>query len=377
MSESLSTPLLVGVEEEFLLIDAVTGAPTPRIAAIMPNAVALAGDQAQEELHQAQIEHATTACDSLADLRRELVALRRKFVDAAAREGSLVVASGTYPGPMGDDGRRITSKDRYRALAEANSIIAREQLICGCHIHVSVSSPEQAIAIMNRIRAWLPFLLALSSNSPFWEGEDTGFSSYRTEVWARWPTSGPPGYFRSLAEYHSLLDQLVAAEVILDKKMAYWDVRPSENFPTIEIRVNDVMSRIDDVVAVAGIARALVATCDRASGPMEDYRWELLRAANWRAARSGLSGALMSPLDGSTRPATEAIAHLLRHIAPVLDERGEREEVDALTGAILGRGNGATRQRGAYGRRQQISDVIESVTLAPDGHPTGGGLNRG
>jgi glutamate---cysteine ligase / carboxylate-amine ligase len=363
------TPLLVGVEEEFLLVDAETGAPTPRISDVMPKAAALAGDQAQEELHQAQIEHATIACDSLADLRHDLVALRQKFVRAAAAEGSLVVASGTYPGHMGEEGRLITSKTRYQALAAANSILAREQLICGCHIHVSVSSAARVITIMNRLRAWLPYLLALSGNSPFWEGEDTGFSSYRTEVWARWPTSGPPGYFASIGEYEELLEQLVAANVIIDKKMAYWDVRPSENFPTIEIRVNDVMSRIDDVVAVAGIVRALVATCDRESGPDEDYRWELLRAANWRAARSGLEADLLSPVAGSTRPAGEAIKHLLSQIAPVLDERGEREEIEALTAAILGRGNGATRQRAAYRLRHQIDDVIESVTLGPDGHP--------
>jgi carboxylate-amine ligase len=188
-------------------------------------------------------------------------------------------------------------------------------------------------------------------------------------VWARWPTSGPPGYFGSHREYEELLEQLVAAEIIIDKKMAYWDVRPSENFPTIEIRANDVMARVDDVVAVAGIVRGLVATCDSASGPVDDYRWELLRAANWRAARSGLTGKLLSPVDGSTRPATEAIGHLLSQIAPALDQRGEREEVEALTGAILGRGNGATRQRAAYRRSQQINDVIGSVTLESDGHP--------
>ena len=371
MSDSPSTALLVGVEEEFLLVDAETGAPTPRISDVMPKAAALAGDQAQEELHQAQIEHATTACDSLADLRSELVALRRSFAHAAAAEGSLVVVSGTYPGHMGHEGQLITSTDRYQALAAANSILAREQLICGCHIHVSVPSPERAINVMNRIRAWLPFLLALSANSPFWEEEDTGFSSYRTEVWTRWPTSGPPGYFASHGELKALLDQLVAAEVILDKKMAYWDVRPSENFPTIEIRVNDVMSRVDDVVAVAGIVRALVAICAQESGPVEDYRWELLRAANWRAARSGLAGDLLSPVDGSTRPAAEAIRHLLSRIAPVLEERGEREEIEELTAAIVGRGNGATLQRAAYGRRHRIVDVIESVTLGSDGHPGG------
>jgi glutamate---cysteine ligase / carboxylate-amine ligase len=361
--------LLVGVEEEFILIDAETKWPTPRIANVMPAATSLAGDQAQEELHQAQIEHATSPCDSLDQLRTELIELRAKFVQAARSEGALVVAAGTFPGQMGEGGRRITAKDRYQEMARANSILAHEQLICGCHIHVSITSPERAISVMNRIRAWLPYISALSANSPFWEGEDTGFASYRTEIWSRWPTSGPPGYFETLGDYERLLEQLVESEVILDKKMAYWDVRPSEAFPTIEIRVNDVMSRIDDIVAVTGIVRGLVAACDEETEPVKEFRWELLRAANWRAARSGLSSTLLSPVDGLARPAREAIEELLAHIAPVLDRRNESAEVGALTRAILNRGNGATRQRAAFERRNQIVDVIDAVTLQDDGHP--------
>jgi carboxylate-amine ligase len=368
-SDRSSEPLLVGVEEEFLLVDAETGEPTPRIAEVISEATALAGDQAQEELHQAQIEHATSACDSLADLRRELVDLRRKFVRAAASKGTLVVASGTYPGHMGDAGRLITTKKRYEAMAEANSMVAREQLICGCHIHVSVDQPEHAIAVMNRIRAWLPYLLALSANSPFWEGEDTGFDSYRAEVWARWPTSGPPGYFSSHQEYQQLLEELVDAEIILDKKMAYWDVRPSEAFPTIEIRINDVMTRVDDVVALAGIVRGLVASCDETTSSVDAYRWELLRAATWRAARSGLSSTLLSPVDGRARRAKDAIGEMLDCIAPVLERRGELAEIRSLTGAILERGNGSARQRQAFDRNHRIADVVESATLGADGQP--------
>jgi carboxylate-amine ligase len=368
-SDRSSEPLLVGVEEEFLLVDAETGEPTPRIAEVISDATALAGDQAQEELHQAQIEHATSACDSLADLRRELVDLRRKFVRAAASKGTLVVASGTYPGDMGDAGRLITTKKRYEAMAEANSMVAREQLICGCHIHVSVDQPEHAIAVMNRIRAWLPYLLALSANSPFWEGEDTGFDSYRAEVWARWPTSGPPGYFSSHQEYQQLLEELVDAEIILDKKMAYWDVRPSEAFPTIEIRINDVMTRVDDVVALAGIVRGLVASCDETTSSVDAYRWELLRAATWRAARSGLSSTLLSPVDGRAHRAKDAIGEMLDCIAPVLERRGELAEIRSLTGAILERGNGSARQRQAFDRNHRIADVVESATLGADGQP--------
>jgi carboxylate-amine ligase len=247
--------------------------------------------------------------------------------------------------------------------------LAQEQLICGCHMHVSVANPERAISVMNRIRAWLPSIAALSANSPFWEGEDTGFASYRTEIWSRWPTSGPPGYFETLGDYERLLEQLVEAEVILDKKMAYWDVRPSEAFPTIEIRVNDVMSRVDDIVAVAGIVRALVATCDEETEPVHEFRWELLRAANWRAARSGLTGTLLSPVDGLAQPAHAAIEELLAYVGPVLERRNELVEVSALTRDILDRGNGATRQRAAFERRNEIVDVIDAVTLQADGHP--------
>jgi glutamate---cysteine ligase / carboxylate-amine ligase len=365
--------LLVGVEEEFILVDAETRRPTPRIARIMPAAGALAGDQAQEELHQAQIEHATSPCDTLAELRSELIDLRAKFVQAAQSEGALVLATGTFPGEMGEGGRLITAKGRYEEMARANSMLAREQLICGCHIHVSIGSSERAIPVMNKIRAWLPYVLALSANSPFWEGEDTGFASYRTEIWSRWPTSGPPGYFTTLGEYEGLLDQLVDAEVILDKKMAYWDVRPSEAFPTIEIRVNDVMSQVDDIVAVAGIVRGLVAACQDDSNPIQEFRWELLRAANWRAARSGLSATLLSPLDGVARPADQAIAEMLGYIAPLLEQRNEFEEVSALTRAILLRGNGSVRQRVAFERQNRIEDVIDSVTLGTDGHPRGPG----
>jgi carboxylate-amine ligase len=357
----------IGVEEEFLLIDAETRAPTPRIGDVLPGAVALAGDRAQEELHQAQIEHATAPCRSLADLRRELLDLRGMFVRAAASHGALVVASGTYPGQMGTDGQLITRGDRYGELADANAMVAREQLICGCHIHVSVSSPDRAIGIMNHIRAWLPYLLALSANSPFWEGDDTGFASYRTEVWARWPTSGSPHPFESLEEYRAVVQQLVSAGIIIDAKMAYWDVRPSESFPTLEIRVNDVMAEVDDVVAVAGLARALVVMCEREGVAAPRYRWELLRGASWLAARSGLSGSLLSPLDGTTKPAGLAVEDLLRYVTPALDESGELEEIRALTMALVHRGNGAARQRAAWARRGRIDDVIESVTLGVNG----------
>ena len=355
--------VLVGVEEEFLLVDESTLWPAPRIAAVIGDAEALMGDKAQPELHRAQIESATVPCGSLDELRRELEDLRSKLVQAAALHGAAVVASGSYPSAMGTSGRLVTDNDRYGDMLEANALLVREQLICGCHIHVSVPDPEQVIVVMNRIRRWLPVLLALSANSPFWNGEDTGFASFRTEVWARWPTAGPPGTFADRNEYQQVLNQLVEAGVILDAGMAYWDARPSQRFPTLEIRIADVMPSVDDVVLVAALARALVEWCSDAGPEAEPLRPELLRAANWRAARSGLSGDLIDPLTASVQPARQATDRLLERLRPYLDERGDYGCVAALVDELFRRGNGAARQRGAFNQNHRTSDVIEALRL--------------
>ena len=190
--------IMIGVEEEFLLVDSSSGRPAPRIDRVIERAEELAEDQAQEELHRAQIELASSPCQSLGALRTDLLGLRQKLVAAAASHGCSVVASGTYPGSMGSAGRSITPEERYREMERNNPMLAREQLICGCHIHVTAADPITKMRTMNAIRRRLPVLLALSSNSPFWEGVDTGFASYRTEIWARWPTAGPIGEFSSV-----------------------------------------------------------------------------------------------------------------------------------------------------------------------------------
>jgi carboxylate-amine ligase len=360
--------VLVGVEEEFLLVDAESRAPAPRIAHVIRDAERLAGDQAQAELHRSQIEIASSPARTLEDLRHDLADLRAKVAVAAGIHGCSVVASGTYPQPMGGRGRLITSGRRYETIAQDNDLLADEQLICGCHIHVSVPDPEVAIRTMNRIRRWLPILLAMSANSPYWEGEDTGFCSFRTEVWSRWPTAGPIGAFESPDEYRALLDQLVGAGVILDSGMAYWDVRPSQRFPTLEIRISDVMPTVDDAVAVAGVARALVAWAMADDAPAgtdgsATVRPELLRAAGWRAAHDGLSGDLMDPLDGSVLPAHRAVEQLLFLLGPTMRELGDDQLLVDLVRTLLERGSGADRQRAVYGTSHDLVRVIDALTL--------------
>jgi carboxylate-amine ligase len=267
---------------------------------------------------------------------------------------------------MGMAGQLITAEDRYRDMARANAVLAREQLICGCHIHVSTEGPNQAIAIMNRVRRWLPTLLALSANSPFWEGQDTGFASYRTEVWTRWPTSGPPGHFSNIGQYEALVDQLVKTGVILDRGMVYWDIRPSDNYPTLEFRVCDVFLSVDEAVAVAGLIRGLVVQCSSEAPLATELRHELLRAASWRAARSGLSGDLIDPLDGSTKPARRVVDDLLAFVTPALDRLGDTSLVRQSVLCILEEGNGADRQRRAFAVRGDVADAIELAAIRPN-----------
>jgi carboxylate-amine ligase len=338
----------VGVEEEFLLVDARTGRPAPRIHEVIGDAEALAGDAAQPELHRAQIETATPPCRTLAEVGEELRHLRADMARAAAAHGAVVVASGTYPDARGRAGELITDKSRYEAMAAHNAFTADEMLICGCHVHVSVADDEEAIAVINRIRRHLPVLAALAANSPFWEGRDTGFASFRSQVWARWPTSGPSGRFADAAEYRRVLGTLVDAGVILDRNMAYWDARPSQRFPTVEVRVADVCLDVEDAVMVAGLARALVAHAAAAGDAVEEMRPEWQRAAAWMAARYGLAGGLFDPAEGRARPARQAVTALLEMVEPQLDGFGDGDTVRAGVERVLAGGTGADRQRAAF-----------------------------
>lgn len=358
-----SDGLLIGVEEEFLLVDSATGEPAPHISRIIAGATARAGDRAQTELHRSQIELASNPCRTLVELGSELTDLRQKVVAAAAEHGCSVVASGSFPGRMGTSGRLITRKARYEQMAADNAILAREQLICGCHIHITADEPERRVRTMNRMRRWLPCLLALSANSPFWEGEDTGFASYRNEVWSRWPTAGPPGEFASAAEFDHLVAILIKGQVILDDAMAYWDIRPSHRFPTLEIRIADVMPSVEDAVTVAAVARALVATCDALDSPGSPLRPELLKAATWKAAQSGISGELMDPLDGSTRSARETIDAMVDFVGDDLAACGDLYQVRASIDRLFLRGTGSSVQRKVYRDNQNLRDVVSTMTI--------------
>ncbi|WP_324290824.1 glutamate--cysteine ligase [Streptomyces sp. H27-S2] len=263
----------------------------------------------------------------------------------------------------------VTETRRYLELREQAPQLVAEQLINGMHIHVGVPDRDQGVAVLNRIRVWLPALVGMAANSPFWGGMDTGFASWRTVVFGRWPVSGPPPRFDGLADHERRVRSLVAGGVIRDTGQIYWQARLSERYPTVEIRCADVQLRAHDAVLFAGLARALVATALReaeAATPLPSCPPEMLQAANWYAARHGLGGALLTAC-GTRLSARELLDRLMHHIAPALAEAGDTQAVTARLTRLLRRGTPADRQRHAYahGGIRAVLDLITAATERP------------
>lgn len=353
----------VGVEEEFQIVDAETLELRPRSERIVPEAKSLLGDEVQRELSQSVVETGTPVCSSLADVRSELVRLRGVVAAVAARHGSLIAATGTHPHSEWL-GQTITEQDRYLDMAEDYQQLAREQLICGCHVHVAIDDRDIAIRIMDHVRTWLPTLLALAGNSPYWQRIDTGYASYRTQIFERWPTTGIPSRFGSRAAYDDLVGSLVKCGAITDATKLYWDLRPSARFDTLEFRVADVMLTVDDTVLLVALCRSLVRTAYDAalSGEVPaDPPPEVLRAARWRAARYGLDDRLVDVHHGTLVPAGAAVDELLRFVRADLEGAGEWDEAIALWRRVAAEGNGARRQRAAFQRSGSWADLMRYV----------------
>lgn len=374
-----------GVEEEFVLVDPelqTVRAAASRVLAHGATArldPAGAGDlpgdphydryhryddldgELDVELAREQVESGSGPQTSLAGLRASLVALRQVAAAAARAEGVALAATGTSPIPVKPT---LTAKPRYQRMVNEFGLTAREQLTCGCHVHVAVNSPAEAVGALDRLRPWLSPLVAMTANSPFWQGQDTGYASYRTQVWQRWPTAGATAAFGSPEEYDRVVDLLVGSGAALDDGMIYFDVRLSRRYPTIELRVADVCLAVDDSLLLAALARALVTTAARewaAGVPAVEVRPELLRAAAWRASRYGLVGELFDLERRERVPARVLVDRLVVQVGPALAEVGDADTVADRVDRLFARGTGAQRQRAAYGRRQRLSDVVDLV----------------
>jgi len=353
----------IGVEEEFQIVHADTRELRQRASGVLNRAKESLGDEVTNELYLSQIEIGTPVCSHLAEVRAELIRLRKAVVEAAGRVDCRIGAAGTHPFSDWHD-QTLTPKDRYAALLGDFQQLTREQIIFGCHVHVAIADKDEAIRVMNRARPWLPPILALSANSPFWMGLDTGYASYRTELFGRFPTAGLPMEMASRAEFDSVVDSLVSTETIIDASRIYWDIRPSMHFDTLEFRVADVCQTVDEAVAIAGLCRGVALACHEAphlDAPEHRIRPELLRAAKWRASRYGLEGDLVDPWGRKTVPASRMIEALLAFVRPSLEDLGEWDEVSSIVREIQRRGNGAPRQRRAYQKAGRFEDVVDLI----------------
>jgi glutamate---cysteine ligase / carboxylate-amine ligase len=372
------SPRSVGVEEELLLVEPETGQPRAVAEIVLAAARQAAADgrdgdgaALELELKQQQLETNSEPCRTLGELHGEIRRGRAAAATAAERAGVRVAALATSPVPVEPE---VVGTSRYRRMADVFGLTAQEQLTCGCHVHVGISCDEEGVAVLDRIGPWLSVLLALSANSPFWQGQDSSYASFRYQAWGRWPVSGPTGPFGTARSYHETVRQMVQTGALLDDGMVYFDARLSGHYQTIEIRVADVCLRPDDTVLIAALARALVETearAARAGKAASPLRTELLRLAAWRASRSSLDDVLLNPLTGLPQQAAAVAGLLLDHCRDALADAEEVDIVTELLAALLARGNGAAFQRAVYRRSGSLPEVIRrAVTVTANGQPS-------
>lgn len=368
-------PRTVGVEEEFLLFRADLAGLLPvgdevvRLAAQAAEAEPPGGAEPvsepfEHEFKREQAELGTAPCESLDDLGRQLRVLRTRLAAAAGQRDAVLVASGTSPLPGSST---ATEDDRYARMGRDFAFTAAQQLSCGMHVHVAVDSPQEGVAVLDRIRPWLAVLTALSANSPFWQGQDTGYASYRSQLWGQWPTAGAVEAFGDLAGYDRATGDLIASGAALDDGMIYFDARLSASFPTVEIRVSDVCGPVEDAVLIAGLIRGLVATAaqlSRVGLSAPPVRADLLRAAQWRASRWGMSGELVDVGAATLRPAWELADRLVEWVATELAASGDLDRVRDGLRALRERGTGADGQRASLARSGRLVDVVRSGIVA-------------
>jgi carboxylate-amine ligase len=368
-----SDPFTLGVEEEYMLLDPESFDLVQHIETVLD---AVEGDELADrinaELMQSVLEIATPVCRTAGDVMHELQTLRGYVADVAGREGLRVGSAGTHPFSLFER-QRITAKDRYHALIDQLQYVARRELIFGMHIHVAVDDPDKAIQVVNGLLPHLGPLLALSASSPFWRGEPTGLASSRQIVFSAFPRSGPPPRFRDYDDYAAVVGQLERTGCIADYTHIWWDIRPHPKWGTIEVRICDAVTRVEDAVAIAAYCQALVkAISDRydAGEEIPSYHRILTSENKWLAARYGLDAPIMDLGTGSRirAPIAKLVRRTLRALEPHARELGSERELEGIE-ALLGRGNSAERQLRIFNANRDIVEVARAIADATEGRP--------
>jgi glutamate---cysteine ligase / carboxylate-amine ligase len=355
---------MIGVEEEYFLVNPHTRMPEPAGARVARLAGATLGDLVCSEFTQYQVEVRTPPCADAISLRNQLLRLRGAAADAAATEGLRICAAGTpvlaanAPAPIGDHPRYRAGVAQYRGMLE-------DFAICALHVHVHLPDAEVAVLVGNHLRPWLPLLVAMSANSPFHHGRDTGYADWRAVIRSRFPCLGPPPYAESLRHQSELAAAMAESEAMLDTDTPYWDIRTNSKYSTVEIRSMDVNADLDDTVALTILVRALVTTSAArvlAGDPGPRPGSELLRAAYWRAARDGWSGSGVDAMSAQVLPTPIQAGRFFEHVRPALHDSEDTEIVSAfLERLTVRRGGGAERQRACAARHGALTAVVDEL----------------
>lgn len=354
--------LTIGIEEEYQIIDPVTRELKSYITEILQEESVVLGE-IKPELHQSMIEIGTNICHSASEVRTELVRLRRLVMELAARNGLVIAAAGTHPFSSWLD-QEITPLERYIGVKEDLQELAQSLLIFGTHVHIGIEDPEFRIDAMNACRYFLPHVLALSTSSPFWMGRNTGLKSYRSIVFRSFPRTGIPRTMASAADYNEFVDVMVATGSMPDASKLWWDVRPHHKFPTLEFRICDVCTRVDEAVAVGAIFQAIIGKLwrlRRDNITFRQYAPSLIEENKWRATRYGLDGHLIDFGREEQLPARHLITELIEwFLDDIIDELGSRQEVEYAF-RILREGTSADRQLATFRETGDLKSVVDHL----------------
>ncbi len=350
----------LGIEEEFQIVDPVTRELKSHIEEIIEGGKIILKERVRPELHQSVVEVGTDICQNIGDARKSVTGLRTDLARLARQSGLRIAAAGTHPFSHWND-QKISIGERHQGVLNDLQQVARANLIFGLHVHLGMPDRETAIHLQNTARYFLPHIFALSTNSPFWVGRNTGYASYRLQVFQRFPRTGIPDLFESVNEFDDYVNLLVKTGCIDNAKKIWWDIRLHPIFQTLEFRICDIPMRVDETICLAAIMQAVTAKLyklHRKNMSFRTYRARLINENRWRAARYGINGKMIdfgSQEEVSTR---SLIAELLEFIDDVVDELGSRAEVDYVN-TILRNGTGADRQVEVYNRTQDLKAVVD------------------
>src|SRR5947207_2218814 len=352
----------LGIEEEFQIVDPQSRELRSHVSEFLEEGKMLLGEQIKPEMIQSMVEVGTGVCQSIQEARADITRLRSIISHLARKKGLEIVAASTHPISLWKE-QEIYDDPHYALLIEELQMVARSLLIFGLHVHVGIADRERQIHIMNAARYFLPHVLALSTSSPFWLGVNTGLKSYRSEVFKKFPRTDIPDHFDSYASFQRYVELLLKTNSISNPKKIWWDVRMHPNFPTLEFRVCDIPTRVDDTVAIAALFQAIVARLDtlieRNLG-FRLYRRMLIQENKWRAVRWGLDGMMIDFGKNKEVPTKDLVRELLDFVDPVLDELGSRKEVEHIH-TILERRTSADEQLRVYKETNDLKAVVDRL----------------